>query len=74
MSMRHDASTLLVRALTVFIILIVATQIAAWWAVRYPFGRLVADIGAAVGIGALLSLRPRHASHGTPIGSICTAP
>ena len=24
-------------------------------------------------IGALLSLRPRHASHGTPIGSICTA-
>ena len=29
---------------------------------------------ALLGIGALLSLRPRHASHGTPIGSICTAP
>ena len=27
-----------------------------WWAVRYPFGRLFADIGAAVGVGALLSL------------------
>jgi hypothetical protein len=27
-----------------------------WWAIRYPFGRLFADIGAAVGVGALLSL------------------
>jgi hypothetical protein len=27
-----------------------------WWAVRYPFSRLFFDIGAAVVIGALLSL------------------
>jgi hypothetical protein len=27
-----------------------------WWAIRYPFGRLFADVAAAVGIGALLSL------------------
>ena len=29
---------------------------AGWWAVRYPFSRLFADLGAAVGTGALLSL------------------
>jgi hypothetical protein len=29
---------------------------------------------ALLGIGALLPLRPRHAAHGTPIGSICTDP
>ena len=28
----------------------------AWWAVRYPFSRLFFDIGAAVLVGALLSL------------------
>jgi hypothetical protein len=28
---------------------------------------------ALLGVVALLSLGPRHASHGTPIGSICTA-
>jgi hypothetical protein len=28
----------------------------AWYAVRFPFGRLFADLGAAVGVGALLSL------------------
>jgi hypothetical protein len=27
-----------------------------FWAVRYPFARLFADLGAAVGVGALLSL------------------
>jgi hypothetical protein len=27
-----------------------------WWAIRYPFSRLVFDLGAAVGVGALLSL------------------
>jgi len=27
-----------------------------------------------LGVFALLSLGPRHVSHGTPIGSICTAP
>src|SRR6266545_3573386 len=35
MGMRHDASTtLLVRALAVFIILIAATQLTTWWLVR----------------------------------------
>jgi hypothetical protein len=35
----------------------VALAIAAgWWAIRYPFSRLFADLGATVGIGALLSL------------------
>ena len=29
---------------------------------------------ALLGVVALLSLGPRHAAHGTPIGSICTAP
>lgn len=28
----------------------------AWWAVRYPFGRMLGDIAAAVGIGAVLSV------------------
>ncbi len=28
----------------------------AWYAVRYPFGRLFADLGASVGVGAMLSL------------------
>lgn len=27
-----------------------------WWAIRYPFSRLFFDLGAAVGVGALLSL------------------
>jgi len=34
MSMRHDASALLVRTLAVFIILIVATQVTTWWVVH----------------------------------------
>jgi hypothetical protein len=42
-----------VAVLVVAVLLAVAS---AWWAARYPFGRLVADIGGAVGIGALLSL------------------
>src|SRR3981189_427415 len=34
----------------------VALAIAAgWWAIRYPFSRLFADLGATVGIGALVS-------------------
>jgi hypothetical protein len=32
--MRHDASTLVVRALAVFLILIAATQLTTWWVVR----------------------------------------
>ncbi len=30
--------------------------VAAWWAVRYPFIRLVGDVGAAVVAGALLAV------------------
>lgn len=41
-------------AVGVVALLLVAASI--WWAIRYPFGRLFADIGAAVGIGALLSV------------------
>jgi len=29
---------------------------AAWWAVRFPLGRILADFGAAGGLGALLSV------------------
>jgi hypothetical protein len=29
---------------------------AAWWAVRNPFGRMVVDLGAAVGASAVLSV------------------
>jgi hypothetical protein len=35
------------------ILLVVA---AGWWAVRFPLGRLVADLGAAVGLAAILSI------------------
>lgn len=41
-------------ALAFVTLLLIAAS--AWWAVRYPFGRLFADIGAAVGIGGLLSV------------------
>ena len=43
----------LVGVVAVAVVLIVA---AVWWAVRYPFSRLFFDIGAAVGVGALLSV------------------
>jgi hypothetical protein len=29
---------------------------AAWWAIRYPFGRVLGDLGAAAGIAAALSV------------------
>src|SRR5262245_18512419 len=29
---------------------------AAWWAIRYPFGRVLADLSAAAGIAAALSV------------------
>jgi hypothetical protein len=38
-----------------FVTLIIAVA-TGWWAVRYPFGRIFADVGAAVGIGGLLSV------------------
>jgi hypothetical protein len=43
----------LIGIVAVGVVLIAA---AVWWAVRYPFSRLVFDIGAAVILGALLSL------------------
>jgi hypothetical protein len=30
--------------------------VSAWWAIRQPFARLLGDVAAAVGVGALLSL------------------
>jgi hypothetical protein len=43
----------LVGMVAMAVILIVA---GVWWGIRYPFSRLFFDIGAAVGVGALLSL------------------
>jgi hypothetical protein len=43
----------LIAAVAVGVILVGA---GAWWAVRYPFTRLVGEIGTAVVIGALLSI------------------
>ena len=39
-----------------------------------PSQALDLSFQALFGVRALLSLGPRHASHSTPIGSICTAP
>lgn len=49
------------RQLTIGFVAVLAVALlllcaAAWWAVGNPFSRLAADIAAAVGIGALLSL------------------
>ena len=41
---------------------------------EFPSQALNLLLQALLGVLALLSLGPRHVSHGTPIGSLCTAP
>jgi hypothetical protein len=52
-----DENKQLTLGLVAVIVVAVGLAVAgAWYAIRYPFGRLFADLGAAVGGGALLSL------------------
>jgi hypothetical protein len=41
-------------AISAVAVLLIAATI--WWAVRYPLGRVVADLGAAVALAAILSV------------------
>lgn len=52
-----EASQQLTIGFVAVVVVAVALAVAAgWWGIRHPFSRLFADIGAAVGVGALLSL------------------
>lgn len=51
-----EAEQLRLGIIAVSFVALMLVGVSIWWAIRYPFGRLFADIGAAVGIGALLSL------------------
>jgi hypothetical protein len=52
----EESQQLTIGFIAVAVVAIVLAVAAGWWAIRYRFSRLFADLGAAVGIGALLSL------------------
>jgi hypothetical protein len=52
----EESSQLTIGFIAVVVVGVGLAVAGAWWAVRYPFSRLFADLGAAVGGGALLSL------------------
>lgn len=51
-----ESKQLTIAFIAVGAVAIVLAGASVWWAVRFPFTRLCADLGAAVGVGALLSL------------------
>jgi hypothetical protein len=52
----EETEQLTIGFIAVSVVAVLLIGAAAWWAVRYPFLRLLGDIGAAVGAGALLSV------------------
>jgi len=51
-----DAQETTIGLVAIIIVAVVLVGATAWWAIRYPFTRAFADLGAATIVGALVSL------------------